>query len=316
MAPHEVESLFYMGSTPWHGLGTKVTEALTFEEAIRKAGLDWDVIKEPIYTEDKVQVPRFQAIRRTDNKLILGVVGNRYEPLQNLQAFKFFDKFISTKECTFESAGSLRQGKRIFVLAKLNRAPMFITKTDSVDKFLLLSNSHDGTQAIRVGFTSVRVVCANTLAAAHESNASKLLRVYHTKDAQITLDGIQEVINTANESFEANGHQYRSLVTKAMSQEDLEKYIRIVFYNTERVAETPRAEAHVQTLINKIKDLHINGLGSQLDGSQNTMWGAYNSINEYLNYQAGRSKDTRLDSLWFGQHKTLNERALNVAIQW
>jgi len=171
---------------------------------------------------------------------------------------------------------------------------------------VLLSNSHDGSLAVRVGFTPIRVVCANTLKLAHDNVSSQLIRVRHTKSMNNTLDGIREIMNLANMQFEATAEQYRRLASRACNSEDLEKYIKIVF---KKESETPQ----FQTLKEKITANFEHGRGSEL--SRGTMWGAYNAITEYLGYEHGRNNDNRLNSLWFGTSDNLNQRAFDEAVK-
>ena len=136
---------------------------------------------------------------------------------------RWFQPFLDAKEAALHTAGSLRNGSRIWVLAKLNRDPLVIAQGDEVEKFILLSHGHDGSLAVRVGFTPVRVVCQNTLAMAHGSDASKLIRVKHTKDVHENLANIREVMDLANAEFEATAEQYRLLARKSINQADLRK---------------------------------------------------------------------------------------------
>ena len=303
----EIENMMYMGETPWHGLGKRVIDAPTSEQAIIQAGLNWQVRKVPLLTGDGTnRKVDHVAIERITDSSILGVVGPRFEPLQNSDAFKFFDPFVLSNEARYETAGSLRQGQRIWILAAINRDPIVVTKGDEVKKYVLLSNSHDGSLAVRVGFTPIRVVCANTLKLAHDNVSSQLIRVRHTKSMNNTLDGIREIMNLANMQFEATAEQYRRLASRACNSEDLEKYIKIVF---KKESETPQ----FQTLKEKITANFEHGRGSEL--SRGTMWGAYNAITEYLGYEHGRNNDNRLNSLWFGTSDNLNQRAFDEAVK-
>src|SRR5262245_16831082 len=187
---HQVETMAFFGQVPWHGLGTALQESdlYDWQTACRKAGLDWEAERVPLLTADKQErVARF-AVRRTSDGRILGTVGPKYTLLQNRDAFQWFNPFLEEREAALHTAGSLAQGSRIWVLAKLNRDPLVINQGDEVEKFILLSHSHDGSLAVRVGFTPVRVVCANTLAMAHGSDAGKLIRVKHSKSVQENLD--------------------------------------------------------------------------------------------------------------------------------
>jgi phage/plasmid-like protein (TIGR03299 family) len=255
---HELElingeaQMFYRGEAPWHKLGRFIEpdEALTTEDAIVAAGLDWNVSTRPLYLDDGTQAPS-NAVVRDDTNGILGVVSQKYQPLQNREAFKFFDPFIESGEAMFETAGSLKDGKRIWVLAKINKDPLEIARGDVVDKYILLSNGHDGLVSVRAGFTPIRVVCQNTLSMATSNDASQLIRLKHTKNLQENLDKVAEIMNVANASFEATAEQYRFLANRTVSQADLERYVKLVFVGEkyvemEKMGLNPSREQHGQ----------------------------------------------------------------------
>lgn len=310
---HEVEQMMYVGDVPWHKLGTRFEEPPSLEDAIVAAGLNWKVTTEPVFTGAGEELAAL-ATRREDNNQILGVVGPKYTPLQNIEAFDFFRPFIDAGDASIETAGSLREGKRVFVLAKLKLDPMEIVKNDAVEKYVLLSNSHDGTLAIRVGFTPVRVVCANTMALAINSKASKLLRVRHTKNVVANLEQIQEVMNLANQEFEATADQFKLLASRDINSQDLEKYVKLVFNPTKKIVETGLENVKNQRILNSVIPLFENGRGNDLPGVKGTYWAAYNAISEYLQYERGEEKN-RLDNMWFGVGAELNKKALDVAVQ-
>ena len=177
---HEVESMMYVGETPWHGLGLAIPEnrKLSIDEAIVAAGLDWEIELRHLFTKDNRGIPvgilnHYVACRTRDNS-VLGVVGRDYCPLQNRDAFGWFQPFLEGGEATIETAGSLKGGAKVWVLARIRRDPLRVTKEDVVEHYVLLSNTHDGSLAARVGFTPIRVVCNNTLCLAHESEGSNL----------------------------------------------------------------------------------------------------------------------------------------------
>jgi phage/plasmid-like protein (TIGR03299 family) len=312
---HEVEQMMYVGQTPWHRLGKRFVEAPSLEDAIVAAGLDWKVTTEPVLSQSGEVLPAL-ATRRSSDGRILGVVGPTYNPLQNSEAFDFFRPFLESGEAAIETAGSLRMGQRVFVLAKLKLDPMEVVKNDAVQKYVLLSNSHDGTLAVRVGFTPIRVVCANTMALAHDSKASKLIRVRHTKNVLDNLDQIRSVMNLANAEFEATAEQYRLLASKEINQADLEKYVKLVFNTNKKLAE---AEGNIDSLnnrrlINGVQPLFEKGRGNDMPGVKGTLWAAYNAVSEYLQYERGSDDQARLDQMWFGQGAQLNKRALDVGV--
>lgn len=155
-----VETMFYTRQKPWHGLGTMVQEAPTSKDALILAGLDWQVIQKPIITEDGIPISGFKAnLRETDNR-VLGVVTDRYRTIQNHDAFAFTDSLLG-EGVTYETAGSLQNGRRVWVLAKLPQR--YIISGDEITPYLVFMNAHDGTGAIKAAMTPIRVVCMNTL---------------------------------------------------------------------------------------------------------------------------------------------------------
>lgn len=321
---HQVQSMFSVQKTPWHGLGVILDEAPTSEDAIVAAGLNWKVEFRDLYCGPNTdghlngEEPAFweshKALVRSDDQSELAVVGKTYRPLQNDQAFAFFDPFVKANLARYETAGALREGKVIWVLAKLNVDPIVIGRGDEVNKYLLLSNSHDGTMAVRVGFTPIRVVCANTLAMSIRNRDSKLLRVTHSKKTENRLDQIREIVNAADAKFEATAEQYKRLAKKNIYAKDLEKYVDIVFkfsaVEESKRRETIRAQTH-----SSIVRLFESGKGADLKSAKGTAWGAYNAITEYLSYERGRNDESRLDQLWFGHAANVNALALSEAIK-
>lgn len=314
---HEIENMFSVKETPWHRLGKVIVDAPTIEEVLKLAGLDWTVSLRPLYLADvdglRQKVTQNAIVRDSDNT-VLGFTGKRYRPLQNSDALEFFKPFAQSGLCQFETAGSLRNGQRVWIMAQLNTPEMEIVKGDIVRKYLLLSNGHDGKMGIRVGFTPVRVVCANTLAMAHNSGESKLIRVFHSSKTIENLETLRDTINAANASFEATAEQYRKLASANVVKSDIAKYVDLVFYNGKQ-AESDREKLARETLNQKITQLFEVGHGNDLQNVRGTYWALYNGVTQYLSYDMGRSDDSRLDSLWYGTNKDLNKTALESALQ-
>ena len=310
--PANVEAMFYTGATPWHGLGEKLEQAPTISEAITASGLDWEVGLKDLFTTDMEKVPARATYRKSDNS-ILGVVGPRYVPLQNREAFDWFQPFIDNGECSLHTGGSLSGGQKVWALAQLNRDPSEIVPGDEVQKFILLSNSHDGKTAIRVGYTPIRVVCVNTLAFAHQHENSQLLRIRHTASAKSNLDNVRDIMDNINAGFEATADQFRFLASKDFHQGSVRQYVKTMLGCEKK----PEGDLKTRTL-NTIGDVMrtIEGPKQQLPGVRGTWWAAYNGYNEWLNYERGRNTNNRLESLWFGQAGTDNNRALQLATQY
>lgn len=310
---HEIETMAYFGQRPWHGLGTALDEAdlYDWQSASKKAGLDWTVELVPLVTHDTQVKVDHRAVRRTSDSRVLGVVGPRYAPLQNKDAFAWFQPFLDAKEAALHTAGSLRGGSRVWVLAKLNRDPLVIAEGDEVEKFVLLSHGHDGSLAVRAGFTPIRVVCANTLAMAHGSDASKLIRIKHTRDVLENLANVREIMDLANQQFEATAEQYRRLARKSVNQADLRKYVKRVL----KIEDEQDISTRSKNIVEEIVRLAEVGRGNDLASVRGTLWTAYNGVSEYLTYNRGRSGDNRLNSLWFGDSALTNRHALDVALE-
>jgi phage/plasmid-like protein (TIGR03299 family) len=308
---HEVETMAFAGQTPWHGLGTALAETDLYDwpSACSKAGLDWGVQLVSLVTADTQAAVENKAVRRTTDGRVLGVVGPRYHPLQNKEAFAWFQPFLDAKEAALHTAGSLRQGSRVWVLAKINRDPLVIAPGDEVQKFILLSHGHDGSLAVRIGFTPIRVVCANTLSMAHGSDASKLIRVKHTREVIENLANIREIMSLANAEFEATAEQYRLLARKSVNQADLGNYVRRVL----RIEDDQEPSTRSRNIMAEMIRLAETGRGNDLPSVRNTLWSAYNGVSEWLTYNRGSSPDNRMNSLWFGDSAELNRHALQTA---
>lgn len=187
---HEVESMFYTRERPWHELGERVDEALCSVDAMKLAGLNWSVIQKPIFTEEGVEIQDFKANTRSKDDKVLGIVTNRYKVVQNSEAFEFTDNLLGNG-VRYETAGSLMEGKKIWLLAKLPEE--YMIAGDKVESYLVFSNTHDGSGGIKVAITPVRVVCNNTLnLALHD--AKRIWSTIHVGDINKKLDEARKTL--------------------------------------------------------------------------------------------------------------------------
>lgn len=315
-----VESMAFVGEVPWHGLGNRLAGEATrdVDSFITAAGLDWAVGLTKLFTSDthpilgRVEVPN-RGVYRKDKKggdALLGVVGPTYTPLQNRDAFAWFQPFIDAGLATFHTAGSLFDGRKVWVMAELAGGDMEVRPGDHVKRFLMISNSHDGTSAVRVGFTPVRVVCANTLAAAHGNADSKLVRLRHTKGMAAGLNDLREAIDVANQEFSATLELYRKLANRAINQDDLRKYVRLVL-NVEEPKSGETMHGRTANRIDKLVQLAFAGRGN----GGGTFWDAYNGVTEFLSHEYGRDQENRVNALWFGDSREMSARALKIAAE-
>lgn len=216
-----VETMFYTREKPWHGLGTKVEEAPSSEEALRLAELDWQVEQKSIYTDNGDVISGYKAnVRDSDNR-VLGVVTDRYKVIQNREAFAFTDSLLG-RGVRYETAGSLMEGRKVWLLARLPRE--YIIAGERISPYLVFSNAHDGNGAVKVALTPIRVVCNNTLNLAL-STASRAWSMVHTGNIR---DKIQEAENTlfmAEEYMDSLGKEFEMLRRKKITDGQVREYI-------------------------------------------------------------------------------------------
>lgn len=314
---HEIkqfDNMFSVNETPWHGLGTVLPDAPGIDEGIVYAGLDWKMRKLDLFAKSEpvngfsrsIELPQ-KALQRADTGEVFTVVSDRYSILQNTEAFEVFRPLVDDGQIRLETAGSLKNGRVVWILARAMEAgPEEIREGDSIVPFTLLSNSHDGTQAVRFGFTPIRVVCNNTLSYAIDDDQSQLMRIYHRGDVSKTLEEVRGFMDVRMASWKKVADTYRIWAEKYINQDDLEKYIRLVFKKD--ISEPSKIEENV------LEILRTGKVGGQPE--KPTLWDAYNAVNEFLVWERGESADNRLDSAWFGDGKRIDQRAFEIADEW
>ena len=216
-----VEQMFYVGETPWHGLGTKIETAPTSEDAIVAAGLDWNVIQEPVYTSEGVLIPGYKAnIRDTDRK-VLGMVTNKYKIVQNKDAFSFTDSLLG-EGVRYETAGSLASGKRVWMLARLEDRQI---TDEKISPYLVFTNNHDGTGAVKVAITPVRVVCQNTLNLALRT-AERSWSAAHMGNIKDKLNEAKKTLLNAENYLECLEEEFGELKMQKLTDDQVIQYIK------------------------------------------------------------------------------------------
>lgn len=215
-----VESMFSVREKPWHGLGTIVKEAPTSEDALRLAGLDWDVVQSPIYTNHG-KVEGYKANIRSTDRQVLGVVSDRYRIVQNTEAFSFTDELLG-QGVRYETAGSLMGGRKVWLLARLPRE--FIIAGERISPYLVFSNTHDGSGAVRVAVTPIRVCCNNTLNLAL-STAARSFSMVHTGDVKEKVSEAKQTLFMADNYMENLGREFERLRKQKISDQQVREYI-------------------------------------------------------------------------------------------
>ncbi len=220
-----VESMFFVGrERPWHGLGTQVDEAPDSREALILAGLDWDVTQRPIYTQDGVMINGYKANVRLQDHSVLGVVTDRYKVVQNRDAFEFTDELLG-KGVRYETAGSLMGGRKVWLLAKL--PTRYIIQGEDIIPYLVFSNTHDGSGAIKIAMTPIRVVCNNTLNLALDS-AKRIWSFNHVGNIENKLYEAKETLFMAENYMSELGRAFEKLNRIRVSDAAADEYIKVV----------------------------------------------------------------------------------------
>lgn len=301
--------MFYSGDPPWHRLGIHLQNPATAQEAIEVAGLDFKVQLKPIKTvgNRKQQIiPNAFATVRQDTGAILGVVGSRYEPIQNKDAFAFFDPLVGSDEAIYHTAGVLGKGERIWILAKL---PSYIRigKNDIVDKYLLLTNSHDGSAVVRAKLTPIRVVCNNTLSIALTGSEQEV-RIRHTLNAINKLEEAHKLLGLTNSLFEQLDAIFNRMALRKITDKQLVDYVKAL------VPSNPDAKYQTrnENIREAILQLHESGQGAEM--SRGSLWGAYNAVTEYSDHvQHSKDVSRQLKNIWFGSGEKLKLKAFTQA---
>lgn len=188
--PANVETMFSVRETPWHGLGRIIMDAPASREALELAGLDWQVESRNIYSGTGAMIPGYRANVRSTDDAVLGVVSDRYRIVQNEEAFQFTDDLLG-EGVTYETAGSLQGGKKVWMLARLPRK--YLIAGDQVEPYLVIFNSHDGSSGVKVAMTPIRVVCQNTLNLALNT-AKRSWTARHTENVLLRVQDARETL--------------------------------------------------------------------------------------------------------------------------
>jgi phage/plasmid-like protein (TIGR03299 family) len=306
---HEFESGLFVATPAWHGLGVVLPNAPSIDEAIIAAGLDWQVVERPLFLQDGSKVETHRAMVRDRDNSLLGVVGSDFTPLQNSDAFDWFRPIVESGEVTIEAAGSLRDGKRVWILAALKDGTAEVKPGDAVKSHVLMAHGHDGSLAIRAGFTKTRVVCANTLAVAMRNDAQNLVTLRHTSGAKVSLEKARESFDMHRAELKTTIETYKHLASRKCDDKNLVRYLREVL----KPGSADDAKITVRG-VDDIAQMFTTGRGAEL--SRGTLWGAFNAVTEHMTHERGRGKDSRQNSNWFGNGSQLADRALAVAVQF
>lgn len=308
------DDMAYVGRTPWHGLGTHVEGlAMTAEEAIASASLDWEVKAIPVYVDEfgmesfKV-IEGKKAITRLDTGKVFTVMSDRYTPVQNVEAFSFFDSIVGSGDAIYHTAGSLYEGRKVWILARLE-GDYVLDNGEKLESYILLDNSHDGSSALRMRLTTVRVVCSNTLRLANAVESAFSAR--HTSGIMTRAGQARNLLGLNKVHMDRFMADCNRIADQAFSRTEMTKLTyKLLELNPDKHLneQYPSRALAGDTLIS----LFSEGQGNQGE----TRWDAFNAVTEFSDYHRVFSGDDlssqRLNKSWFAKGKNLRDEAFRI----
>lgn len=305
---HLVETMAYAGETPWHGLGVQVIDDLTPAQMLEKAGLDWTVDKYPTFCEIDGQkiATSDQALVRSSDKKVLSIVSDDWHPVQNHEAFEFFNDFVMAGDMKMHTAGSLRGGNNVWALAKVNES-FEILGGDKVDSYLLFSNPHEYGKSIDIRFTPIRVVCNNTLTLSLSSSSDLMVRLNHRRSFDPEL--VKRTLGVAHNKMNSYKEAAEFLSSKRYTVDNLNDYLKEIF---------PALSKENKDVMSRPAEQVLAVMETQ-PGAQygeGSWWSAFNAVTYATDHLLGHSTESRLQSAWYGQNRQRKVKALSKAIEY
>jgi phage/plasmid-like protein (TIGR03299 family) len=300
----------FVGETPWHGLGQTLDQNATIEQWRVAAGMDWQIESSPVrYTANGNDQPYGgqNVLYRSDNSNALSVVSNRYKPVQPADVLEFFRDLVEESGFRLHTAGTLFGGKRLWALAETGKFAE-VTQGDGIGGFLLLSTSADKSLATTARFTSVRVVCNNTLSMSVQNN-DNCVSITHAR--KFDHDLMRSKLGAAVASFDGFMEMAKHLERQRITAEQADNFIRRILFTADQLNK-PDFVVEKNRPYNKILDLFKGeAKGNELVGD--TKWALLNSVTEYFDHHhPSRTDDARLNNTWFGNGDNIKNRAVAV----
>lgn len=311
------------GQPAWHNFNTTILDQLaTAQEALEVAKMGWIVQKEPVLAASGKPLEGKFLLTRSDTQTPLAVVGSAYKPVQQAEAFQFFDAVTQDPHgAKYVTAGSLFGGRKVFMLAKL---PSFIevVKGDIIEEYILLTNSHDGENRAKMFWTPIRAVCNNTVSMAEAG--AKDISTFKFKHLGPIMDKVgraQEVIGIAKQNSIVMAEAFEVMRRHEPTQKQIDKIVAHLFPSYSDTPQKGKPTAQSERIHNEVKALAENGRGNDLPGVKGTTYALYNGITEYVDYykqskaRVTSREDSRLDSIWFGEGRKTKIEAFDLCLQ-
>ena len=315
---HLVETMAYVGSTPWHGLGNQLTENQPLDVWAKEAGMDWTIREAPVrfiagndaYTGSIMTFPENKVLFRSDTNAPLSVVSQRYQVVQPSAILEFYRDLTEISGFELETAGVLKGGRKIWALAKTGQS-MALKGNDVTNGYILLATACDGTLATTAQFTSIRVVCNNTLAVALANGNRGVVKVPH--NTSFDAQAVKKQLGISVSAWDEFMYGLKNLSERKVKPAEAQNYVWRVFNDGSNKSSTSssneRAMAKVMALFEG------GGQGADLSSAKGTAFGLLNSITEFVDHERrALNPDNRLDSAWFGQGAAIKQKALDEAL--
>lgn len=319
-------SYFGVGELPWHNLGITVEEAVNAEKAIELANLGYTVQKKPaMFPIGDIPEPNENGIitmsvkpvagkfhsYRTDTGDVLGTVGSAWTPLQNVDAFKFFDGVIDKEEAIYQTAGVLGKGERAWILAKLP-AHIRVGKDDITEQYVLLSNGFTGTNGVVAAITPIRVVCSNTLNMALQGATSKI-SIAHTPNVDKAIEKAAEMLGIFNQYTQEMEDAFNVMATKSVTVDQTKGFIEALIPKNEETKARTKADEYREGVLKFFED----GVGQDMPTTNGTLYGLVNAVSGFTShvkeYTGAESKFKNL--LLNGTSSRMNQTAMDMALE-
>ncbi|WP_443690494.1 DUF932 domain-containing protein [Pseudomonas sp.] len=317
---HLIEQMAYVGATPWHGLGSRLTEKQPLEVWQREAGMNWQIQESPVhFKSDTVgnlgtihSFAEQKVLFRSDTKAPLSVVSQRYQVVQPREVLEFYRDLTERSGYELETAGVLKGGRKLWALARTGQSTA-LKGNDVVNAYLLLATSCDGTLATTATPTTIRVVCNNTLTIA-VNGASQAIKVPHS--TRFDPRAVKQQLGITVSQWDDFMYRMRTLAARPVKAHEAKDYLRSVLCEVQ-TGNPERTGISNERALTKVLSLYEgHGRGAELEAAKGTAWGLLNAVTEYVDHERrARSNEYRMDTAWFGQGAVIKQRALNTALQ-
>ena len=313
-----IDSMMYTAQAPWQGIGHSLEGAVTWEEAIEKAGLNWQVKMKPIFIERNIKgtdntpkvsyhkVPNRFACTRRDTGDVFGVFGKGYQPLSAEDFGKFPAALVAADEAVFHSGGSLNGGARRWLYLQLP-STLQVSRTDVLDRGILVTDSFDGSASLGVRFMTVRKRCCNTIQGIVGGRQGFQFKGRHTVNLMGRVNEAREILGLEEAYSQMLQLGIDRLAQEAMTKPQLDEFLVQLFGQEE---EPEAIGARIQNQMDRVGDLFYHGLGNVGE----TRWDALNAVTEFVDHHRGSDQSKRLNAAWFGSGADMKAKAWELLV--